>query len=84
MIGNNYCVPRAGVGRWYRICGCISRRFRFVAGVCVGRIHSMYMFPMTFDEFLLANGKNLLMETRDQAYRLAGAVRQFDCDGFVR
>ena len=39
---------------------------------------------MTFDEFLLANGENLLMETRDQAYRLAGAVRQFDCDGFVR
>ena len=33
----------------------------------VGRIHSMYMFPMTFDEFLLANGENLLMEARDQA-----------------
>lgn len=33
----------------------------------VGRIHSMYMFPMTFDEFLLANGENLLMEARNQA-----------------
>ena len=33
----------------------------------VGRIHSMYMFPMTFDEFLLANGENLLMESRNQA-----------------
>ena len=33
----------------------------------VGRIHSMYMFPMTFDEFLLANGEKLLMEARDQA-----------------
>ena len=33
----------------------------------VGRIHSMYMFPMTFDEFLLANGENLLMVARDQA-----------------
>ena len=33
----------------------------------VGRIHPMYMFPMTFDEFLLANGENLLMEARNQA-----------------
>jgi len=33
----------------------------------VGRIHSMYMFPMTFDEFLLANGESLLMEARNQA-----------------
>lgn len=33
----------------------------------VGRIHSMYMFPMTFDEFLLANGEQLLMELRNQA-----------------
>ena len=33
----------------------------------VGRIHSMYMFPMTFDEFLLANGKNLLLDARNQA-----------------
>ena len=30
----------------------------------VGRIHSMYMFPMTFDEFLLANGEQLLLEAR--------------------
>ena len=33
----------------------------------VGRIHSMFMFPMTFDEFLLANGENLLIEARNQA-----------------
>ena len=33
----------------------------------VGRIHSMYMFPMTFDEFLCANGEDLLMEARNQA-----------------
>lgn len=33
----------------------------------VGRIHSMYMYPMTFDEFLLANGEQLLMELRNQA-----------------
>lgn len=33
----------------------------------VGRIHSMYMFPMTFDEFLMANGEGLLMEARNQA-----------------
>ena len=33
----------------------------------VGRIHSMYMYPMTFDEFLLANGERLLMEARNQA-----------------
>ena len=33
----------------------------------VGRIHSVYMFPMTFDEFLLANGESLLMEARNQA-----------------
>lgn len=33
----------------------------------VGSIHSMYMFPMTFDEFLMANGENLLMEARNQA-----------------
>ncbi|MBR4197429.1 MAG: ATP-binding protein [Bacteroidales bacterium] len=33
----------------------------------VGRIHSMYMFPMTFDEFLMANGENLLMEARNEA-----------------
>ena len=33
----------------------------------VGRIHSMFMFPMTFDEFLIANGEQLLMEARDKA-----------------
>ena len=33
----------------------------------VGRIHSMYMYPMTFDEFLLANGERLLMEARNLA-----------------
>lgn len=33
----------------------------------VGRIHSMFMFPMTFDEFLTANGEKILLEVRDQA-----------------
>jgi hypothetical protein len=33
----------------------------------VGRIHSMYMYPMTFDEFLLACGEKLLLEVRNQA-----------------
>ena len=33
----------------------------------VGRIHSMYMFPMTFDEFLRANGEQLLLDARGQA-----------------
>lgn len=33
----------------------------------VGRIHSMFMYPMTFDEFLMANGEQLLMEARNQA-----------------
>lgn len=33
----------------------------------VGRIHSMFMFPMTFDEFLRANGEHLLMEARNQS-----------------
>jgi len=33
----------------------------------VGRIHSMFMYPMTFDEFLEANGENLLIEARNQA-----------------
>lgn len=32
----------------------------------VGRIHSMFMYPMTFDEFLEACGKQLLMEARNQ------------------
>lgn len=30
----------------------------------VGRIHSMFIFPMTFDEFLMANGENLLLAAR--------------------
>ncbi len=33
----------------------------------VGRIHSMYMFPMTFDEFLMANGEHLLLDARNRA-----------------
>lgn len=33
----------------------------------VGRIHSMYMYPMTFDEFLMANGEQLLLNERNNA-----------------
>lgn len=33
----------------------------------VGRIHSMFVYPMTFDEFLLANGEQLLEEERNRA-----------------
>lgn len=33
----------------------------------VGRIHSMYMYPMSFDEFLMANGEQMLIELRNQA-----------------
>lgn len=33
----------------------------------VGRIHSMFMYSMTFDEFLQANGENLLLQSRNQA-----------------
>lgn len=33
----------------------------------VGRIHSMYMYPMTFDEFLVANGEHILLDLRNQA-----------------
>lgn len=33
----------------------------------VGRIHSMFMYPMTFDEFLIANGENQLLELRNKA-----------------
>ncbi len=33
----------------------------------VGRIHSMFMYPMTFDEFLLANGESILLEQRQKA-----------------
>lgn len=54
----------------------------------VGRIHSMFMFPMTFDEFLIANGEGLLMEARNGATssqplpqplyeKLVGLIRTF-------
>lgn len=33
----------------------------------VGRIHSMFMYPMTFDEFLMACGEHVLLEQRDAA-----------------
>lgn len=33
----------------------------------VGRIHSMFMHPMTFDEFLGANGEELLLKARNEA-----------------
>lgn len=33
----------------------------------VGRIHSMFVFPMTFDEFLIANGEQLLLEARNNS-----------------
>ena len=33
----------------------------------VGRIHSMFMYPMTFDEFLNANGEELLIKARNEA-----------------
>lgn len=33
----------------------------------VGRIHSMYMYPMTFDEFLNANGEQMIIEARNQS-----------------
>ena len=33
----------------------------------VGRIHSMFMYPMTFDEFLEANGESLLLNARNEA-----------------
>lgn len=33
----------------------------------VGRIHSIFMYPMTFDEFLWANGEERLMALRDWA-----------------
>ena len=33
----------------------------------VGRIHSLFMYPMTFDEFLVANGEQGLIMMRDEA-----------------
>lgn len=32
----------------------------------VGRIHSLFMYPMTFDEFLYANGEKKLIDERDK------------------
>lgn len=33
----------------------------------VGRIHSMFMYPMAFDEFLSANSEQILMQERDKS-----------------
>lgn len=33
----------------------------------VGRIHSIFMYPMSFDEFLIACGKRMMIEQRDKA-----------------
>jgi hypothetical protein len=33
----------------------------------VGRIHSMFIYPMSFDEFLVANGETLLLNVRRNA-----------------
>ena len=33
----------------------------------VGRIHSIFMYPMSFDEFLEADGQQLLIEARNRA-----------------
>ena len=33
----------------------------------VGRIHSMFMYPMSFDEFLIANDERPLLEERNKA-----------------
>jgi len=33
----------------------------------VGRIHSMFIYPMTFDEFLMATGNTKLLEFRNKA-----------------
>mgnify|MGYP002678110442 CR=1 FL=1 len=41
----------------------------------VGRIHSMFMYPMTFDEFLLANKEDLLLEARNGASALSPSSR---------
>lgn len=35
----------------------------------VGRIHSLFMHPMTFDEFLHANHEEGLIRIRNEAYR---------------
>jgi len=41
----------------------------------VGRIHSMFVYPMTFDEFLLACGEQLLLEARNAATCRVAAAR---------
>lgn len=33
----------------------------------VGRIHSMFVYPMTFDEFLIANGEQMLLDERNKS-----------------
>jgi Predicted ATPase (AAA+ superfamily) len=33
----------------------------------VGRVQSLFMYPMSFDEFLLARGHNMLLESRQKA-----------------
>ena len=33
----------------------------------VGRIHSMFIYPMTFDEFLMANSEEMLLNARREA-----------------
>lgn len=33
----------------------------------VGRIHSMFMYPLNFDEFLIANGEQLLINARNNS-----------------
>lgn len=45
----------------------------------VGRIHSMFVHPMTFDEFLLANGEKMLMDAyhdSDEAHPLSEPFHQ--------
>lgn len=37
----------------------------------VGRIHSLFMYPMTFDEFLLSAGEQLLLDARNACSSVA-------------
>ncbi|MDE6791599.1 MAG: AAA family ATPase [Muribaculaceae bacterium] len=51
----------------------------------VGRIHSLFMYPMTFDEFLVAEGQSLLLEMRNKGMeemRLSEAVHDRVIDYF--
>lgn len=41
----------------------------------VGRIHSLFMYPMTFDEFLYANHEESLLSIRNQADRMPASGR---------